>query len=118
MLSSNGFDLWADGYDRSVGLSAEDGSYPFAGYRTVLNRIYNLVLSTPGREVLDVGFGTGTLTAKLYAQGCRIHGQDFSARMLALAQAKMPGAQLYQADFTAGLAAPLKTQRYDAIIAT
>lgn len=118
MLSSNGFDLWADGYDRSVGLSAEDGSYPFAGYRTVLNRIYNLVLSTPGRDVLDIGFGTGTLTAKLYAQGCRIHGQDFSARMLELAQVKMPGAQLYQADFTAGLAAPLKAQRYDAIIAT
>ena len=32
MLNEQGFDLWADGYDRSVGLSEEDGSYPFAGY--------------------------------------------------------------------------------------
>lgn len=31
MLSSQGFDLWADGYDASVGLSDEENSYPFAG---------------------------------------------------------------------------------------
>ena len=39
MLNREGFDLWADGYDRSVGLSDEDGSYPFAGYRDILNAI-------------------------------------------------------------------------------
>ena len=26
MLNREGFDLWADGYDRSVGLSDEDGT--------------------------------------------------------------------------------------------
>lgn len=51
MLNDNGFDLWADGYDESVGLSDEAGTYPFAGYRAVLGEIYRRVLSAPGRKV-------------------------------------------------------------------
>ena len=100
MLDKKGFDLWADGYDVSVGLSDEKNTYPFAGYKTVLNSIYRAVLAKPKATVLDIGFGTGTLTAKLYEQGCTIYGQDFSARMIELAAAKMPGAHLYQGDFT------------------
>ncbi len=118
MLNSKGFDLWADGYDKSVGLSDEDSTYPFAGYKYLLNEIYNRVLSGSGKDVLDIGFGTGTLTAKLYERGCRIYGQDFSQRMLELAQAKMPNAKLFQGDFSLGLAEELKKNRYDAIIAT
>ena len=118
MLGSKGFDLWANGYDKSVGLSDEDGTYPFAGYRDILNEIYNRVLSLPGKTVLDIGFGTGTLTAKLYEQGCRIFGQDFSPGMLRLAQEKMPEAHLYLGDFSQGLAEELKQNRYDAVIAT
>ena len=118
MLNEKGFNLWADGYDKSVGLSEENGTYPFAGYRNVLNYIYNGVLSGSGRTVLDIGFGTGTLTAKLYEQGCTIYGQDFSQRMIELAQEKMPLAKLYQGDFGSGLVDALKEQRYDAIIAT
>ena len=41
MLDSKGFDLWADGYDKSVNLSEESNEYPFAGYKEVLNSIYN-----------------------------------------------------------------------------
>lgn len=118
MLSSKGFDLWADDYDKSVGLSDEDGTYPFAGYKDVLNEIYGRVLSLPGKTVLDIGFGTGTLTTKLYEQGCRIFGQDFSAEMIRLAQGKMPEAKLHQGDFSLGLAEELKQNRYDAVIAT
>lgn len=118
MLNSYAFDLWADDYDKSVGLSDEDGSYPFAGYRNLLNEIYNRVLSHAGKTVLDIGFGTGTLTTKLYEQGCRIYGQDFSARMIEIAQAKMPQASLYQGDFSHGLVDELKQNRYDSIIAT
>ena len=118
MLNREGFDLWADGYDRSVGLSDEDGSYPFAGYRDILNAIYGRILSDGGRDVLDVGFGTGVLAARLYQQGCRIYGQDFSARMIELAQAKMPDARLYQGDFSKGLVPELCARQYDAIVAT
>lgn len=118
MLNNKGFDLWADDYDKSVGLSDEDGTYPFAGYKAILNEIYNRVLSASAKTVLDIGFGTGTLTSKLYEQGCEIYGQDFSDRMIALAQEKMPNARLFQGDFSNGLVEPLTQQKYDAIIAT
>ncbi len=118
MLNSKGFDLWADDYDKSVGLSDEKDSYPFAGYRDVLNRIYNGVLSHPGKAVLDIGFGTGALTYKLYQQGYDIYGQDFSSRMIELAYEKMPNAKLYQGDFSLGLVKELAKNKYDAIIAT
>lgn len=118
MLDHRGFDLWADGYDKSVGLSDEDHTYPFAGYKQVLNAIYKNVRTGKGHAVLDIGFGTATLTAKLYEQGYRIYGQDFSERMLELAKAKMPEAKLYLGDFSQGLVEELKQNRYDIIIAT
>lgn len=118
MLNNLEFDLWADGYDKSVAVSEENDEYPFAGYGQILNTIYNHVLTNPGRRVLDIGFGTGTLTTKLYEQGCTIYGQDFSQRMIDLAQEKMPEAHLYQGDFTLGLANELTGRQYDAIIAT
>ena len=69
-------------------------------------------------EDVDIGFGTGTLTAKLYERGCSIYGQDFSSRMIALASEKMPNAHLYQGDFSKGLVEPLRSFRYDYIVAT
>ena len=118
MLNSNVFDVWADGYDESVRLADESDAYPFAGYATILKEIYGRVCASGAKAVLDIGFGTGTLAAKLYQQGCDVFGQDFSSRMIQLAQEKMPRAQLYQGDFSLGLVQELKQQRYDAIIAT
>lgn len=118
MLNHKGFDLWADGYDRSVGLSDECGVYPFAGYRNILNEIYCRILSRSQKSVLDIGFGTGTLAVKLYEQGRYVYGQDFSEKMVRLAQSKMPEAKLYQGDFSLGLVDELKRNKYDAIIAT
>lgn len=116
MLDNKGFDLWADGYDKSVGLSDEENTYPFAGYKDVLGTIYKTIMEKPNAVVLDIGFGTGTLTTKLYENGCTIYGQDFSARMIELASEKMPNAHLYQGDFTQGLVEPLLAQRYDFIV--
>ena len=95
MLNSKGFDLWADGYDRDVGLSDEDTLYPFAGYKTVLGRIFDTVMKKSAPAVLDIGFGTAVLTSKLYERGCRVFGQDFSPRMVEIASEKMPEARLY-----------------------
>ena len=118
MLDNKGFDLWADGYDRTVGVSDEGNTYPFAGYKDVLGTIYKTIMEKANAVVLDIGFGPGTLTTKLYENGCTIYGQDFSARMIELASQKMPDAHLYQGDFTQGLAEPLLAQRYDFIVAT
>ena len=118
MLDNNGFDLWADGYDKTVGVSDEENTYPFAGYKDVLGTIFKTIMKKPNAVVLDIGFGTGTLTTKLYENGCTIYGQDFSVRMIELAAEKMPNAHLYQGDFTQGLVEPLQAQNYDFIVAT
>lgn len=118
MLNRNGFDLWANNYENAVGVSDDDGSYPFAGYKAVLNTIYNSIMSASGKVILDIGFGTGTLSTKLYEQGCTIYGLDFSEKMIEIAQRKMPNAKLYQGDFANGLTDELKLNKYDAIIST
>ena len=118
MLDNKGFDLWADRYDKSVGLSEEENTYPFAGYKKVLWIIYKTIMEKPNSVILDVGFGTGTLTRKLYENGCVVYGQDFSERMIELALEKMPDAHLYQGDFTQGLVEPLNRNSYDFIVAT
>lgn len=118
MLDNKGFDLWADGYDKSVGVCDEADSYPFAGYKKILNTIYNEVLGKAEASVLDIGFGTGTLTKKLYAQGCRIVGVDFSHEMIRIAKEKMPDAILVQADFKKGFPTEISSANFDFIIAT
>ena len=117
MLNSKGFDLWADNYDKEVGISDNDNTYPFAGYKKILNEIYNCILEKSFKNILDIGFGTGTLTTKLYEQGRNVYGQDFSAKMVELAKNKMPNSK-FKGDFSKGLVEGLKSQKYDAIIAT
>ena len=118
MFDSKGFDSWADSYDKDMERLTAENSYPFAGYREVLGRIARTILEKDGVEVLELGFGTGTLASELYEKGCEIYGQDYSGRMVELAQAKMPGAHLYQKDFGEGLAEPLLERKYDFIVAT
>ena len=108
MLNNIEFDLWADGYDKTVGISDEENTYPFAGYKKVLGFIFQTIMRAGNAVVLDIGFGTGTLTTKLYERGCSIYGQDFSSRMIALASEKMPNAHLYQGDFSKGLVEPFE----------
>lgn len=118
MLDNKGFDLWADGYDQSVGLLDETDTYPFAAYKDILNAIYKDVLGAGAKNVLDIGFGTATLTSRLYEKGLTIYGQDFSSEMTKIAKGKMPEAHLYDGDFSYGLAPALVNKKYDAIIAT
>lgn len=118
MLSSKGFDLWADNYDRTVHLSDEDNSYPFAGYKQVLARIYETIRAGEGSRVLDIGFGTAVLAAKLYQDGYAITGIDFSEKMIAIAAEKMPAATLIHHDFSTGLPNALENEQFDFIVCT
>lgn len=118
MLNSQGFDLWADGYDRDVGLSEESDSYPFAGYSRVLNEIYRAVRERDAARVLDMGFGTAVLSKRLYDEGYEITGFDFSEKMISIAREKLPGANLFRHDFTEGFPACLAGERFDFIVCT
>lgn len=118
MLNKQGFDLWANEYDQTVKVSEESNLYPFAGYKEILNTIFNEVMQKEQSKVLDIGFGTGVLTSKLYENGHQIDGIDFSDEMIAIAQAKMPLANLIEWDISNGLPDELVTRKYDAIVST
>lgn len=84
MLNNQGFDLWADSYDETVQISEENNQYPFAGYKQILNIIFNEVMQKKKSKVLDIGFGTAVLTSKLYEKGHQIDGIDFSSKMISI----------------------------------
>lgn len=118
MLNKQGFDLWANEYDQTVQVSEENNLYPFAGYKKVLNTIFNEVMQKRQSTILDIGFGTGILTSRLYENGHRIDGIDFSAEMIAIAESKMPRANLKEWDISNGLPDYIKEKTYDWIIST
>lgn len=118
MLGKEGFDRMAESYDNMTEVQGKRSTYPFAGYETVRDRVVELVLSKERPSVLDLGFGTGKITSRLYEKGCRIYGQDFSEKMVLAAQEKMPEAKLYLGDFAEGIREELKKETYDFIIAT
>jgi 2-polyprenyl-3-methyl-5-hydroxy-6-metoxy-1,4-benzoquinol methylase len=118
MLNNRGFDLWANDYDKSVNISEDNNEYPFAGYKDVLNYIYNQVRQQHCTSILDIGFGTGILTAQLYNAGCNITGIDFSSNMIDIARQKMPNATLINWDFSKGLSDEIEKSKFDFIIST
>jgi putative AdoMet-dependent methyltransferase len=118
VLNKQGFDLWADDYDKTVQVSEENNLYPFAGYKQILNTIFNAVMQKKDSKVLDIGFGTGVLTNKLYENGHRIDGLDFSLKMISIAKSKMPKANLIEWDITNGLPPEILEKKYDSIVST
>ncbi|MGY5874284.1 MAG: class I SAM-dependent methyltransferase [Candidatus Thorarchaeota archaeon] len=90
------FDAWAENYD----YYAENwtDTFPFIGYKDVLNRIVELCDPKPGMKILDLGVGTGTLAQKFVEANCEVWGVDFSGKMLELAKKKVPSAHLFKAD--------------------
>ena len=106
------FDDWADSYDASVRI---DTAFPFDGYDLVLEAILKDAAVSPGNFVLDLGAGTGNLSALFLERGCRVWGVDFSIKMLEHAQEKLPQAVFAQADVREALPADFP-QRYHAVV--
>lgn len=118
MLTKEGFDRWARDYDADVQRSESNNEYPFAGYGDVLRGICAEAVSAPGKDVLDLGFGTAVLSSFLYCNGYKISGIDFSQGMIDAARKKMPEALLLCGDFTRGLPEELNGRTFDTVIAT
>lgn len=57
MLDKKEFDLWADGYDKTVGISDEKNTYPFAGYKKVLEFIFQTIMKTENAIFWILGSG-------------------------------------------------------------
>ncbi|MGB3722392.1 MAG: class I SAM-dependent methyltransferase [Pacificimonas sp.] len=52
------------------------------------NAVLNLLAPKSGERILDLGCGDGVLTEKLVAAGANVHGIDFDAGMVSVAQGK------------------------------
>jgi putative AdoMet-dependent methyltransferase len=106
------FDEWAAHYDSEV---HEEKGFPFEGYSMVLQTIVHEADSTSGCRVLDLGIGSGNSALLFSNLGCEIWGLDFSAEMLAIAQKKLPKANLYRAYIQSDWP-PLFERKFDLIV--
>ncbi|MBM7613796.1 class I SAM-dependent methyltransferase [Alkaliphilus hydrothermalis] len=116
MLNNKGFDQWAGSYDEDIAKFSK--GYPFEGYYDVLGYIHSLVEEPKGKNILDIGVGTGLLSYELYLQGANVYGLDFSQKMLELAKEKMPKGNFYQGDIKDGVPLELKEMKFDYIVSS
>ena len=112
LFPADDFDGWAVHYDQSV-LNTQ--SFPFTGYKTVLDKVVKLTDAQPGMSILDLGTGTGNLAVRFEIMGCEVWGTDFSPAMLDKARLKLPHAHLFQLDLR-GIWPPELNRRFDHIV--
>lgn len=107
------FDDWAPYYDSFV--ESGTNSFPFAGYKEVLERIFELTDPKPGMRILDAGVGTGLLSQKFIESDCELWGIDYSPKMLEEARKKLPEAHLVLGDIRSNWPSDLPTD-FDRIV--
>ena len=116
LLDAAGFDAWQAQYEADVAACEEAGDYPFAGYTELHDQIFDIVHAREGVTALDLGCGTGKLTARLLEAGHPVTGVDFSENMLAAAHENAPGAAFVQAELKE-VPEKLTGQTFDCIVA-
>lgn len=80
----------------------------------LLDAVEEVLGDLPGKQLADVGCGTGTLAARAGVRGARVTGVDPDAEMLVLARAAAPGAALCTGAVP-GL--PFEPGTFDAVVA-
>lgn len=95
---------------KSFGLDAERYDRTRPGYPDGL--VERIVAESPGRSILDVGCGTGTLTRQLQAAACTVLGVEPDPRMAAFARRR--GLDVEEARFEDWDPAG---RRFDAVVA-
>lgn len=116
VLDAAGFDAWQAQYDADVAACEEAGDYPFAGYTELHQQVFDIVHAREGVSVLDLGCGTGKLTARILEAGHPVTAVDFSGQMLQAAAHNAPGATFVQGEL-AQVPDLLAGQTFDCIIA-
>ena len=101
ITATEGYDVWAEYYDgRNDLIDLEETII-----RPIIDRL-------PFGPALDAACGTGRHAAYLAAKGHSVIGVDGSANMLAVAKAKVPGADFCQGDLRA---LPVGNQEVDLV---
>jgi len=116
VLDAAGFDAWQAQYEADVAACEAAGDYPFAGYTELQQQVFDIVHAREGVSVLDLGCGTGKLTARILEAGHPVTAVDFSEKMLAAAAKNAPGATFVQGELTQ-VPDLLVGQTFDCIIA-
>lgn len=116
VLDAAGFDAWQAQYDADVAACEEAGDCPFAGYTELHQQVFDIVHAREGVSVLDLGCGTGKLTARILEAGHPVTAVDFSGQMLQAAAHNAPGATFVQGEL-AQVPDLLAGQTFDCIIA-
>lgn len=80
-------------------------------------RVAAIAAPEPGRRVLEIGCGTGAVTARLVARGARVTALDQNPEMLDLARARLAGAPVTWLERTASEIDRL-TEDFDAVVAS
>jgi len=93
VTAREGYDLWADTYDRTANpVVAIDARHTL-----------NLLDPKPGQRILDAGCGTGRNLVQIISASAKPYGLDFSLGMLRVAHKTAPHVPVFQADLQADL---------------
>lgn len=107
------FDQWAPTYDHTV--YQPEPADGFEQYQEVLDRVADLAGAAPGRQVLDVGTGTGNLAMVLCLRGAAVTAVEPSAAMRQQARQKLGEIPVLEGQF---LDLPLPAGAYDAVVSS
>ncbi len=89
---------FADWYDA---LMAEA---PYDQWQSFVERAFDRYAQRPGRQVIDIGCGTGELAIRLAKAGWQVSGVDVSEHMLVIAQEKAEAAGIHVPFFEQNMA--------------
>src|SRR3954467_11836624 len=103
------FDVWSRVYDLAPVQAAI--------YHPVHDAVLGELRTHPARRIVDVGCGTGDLTARLHAELSTdlVTGCDFSAGMLEQAASRTRAVRWLQADATR---LPFRDSAFEAVVST
>jgi demethylmenaquinone methyltransferase/2-methoxy-6-polyprenyl-1,4-benzoquinol methylase len=85
------------------------------------DRVARIAVPTPGREVLEIGCGTGSVTLLLVELGARVTALDQNPEMLEQARLRLRDASPGSAELVEGVAAEidgLPEEGFDAVVAS
>jgi putative AdoMet-dependent methyltransferase len=111
------FDRWALTYDEDMQKADESDDWMFGCYYRILDKVveYCELETYENPLVLDIGAGTGNLSAKFLEKGLTVTAIDPSLKMRETCKGKYPNLEVLAGDF---LNVPLQSQSIDIIVSS